>query len=100
MPYFEGMILPLQFKHYTVYDVESVKKMFASFPAPRIIKTHLTYEMVPKGRDEGTNPRYIYVMRNPKDAFVSLYHLGRDMPYFKEPVTWDEAFERFMQGKG
>ena len=100
VPYFEGMIVPLEFIDYTVYDVESVKKMFASFPSPRVIKTHLTYEMTPKRDDKGPKPKYIYAMRNPKDAFVSLYHLRRDVPYFKEVITWDEAFKRFMDGKG
>ena len=100
VPFIEGMILPFKSFPYTVNDVDSVEKMFISFPAPRVFKTHLQYHMIPKGHDEATKPRYIYVMRNPKDAFVSRYHHFRNMPYHKEILTWDEAFRRLMKGKG
>ena len=100
MPFIEGMIAPIKSYPYTVTHVESIEKMFSSFPAPRVFKTHLPYDMVPKGHNEATKPRYIYVMRNPKDAFVSRYHHFRNMPYLKEIPTWDEAFERLMEGKG
>ena len=98
MPYIEGIVIPTQGYSYTVNDVESIEKMFSSFPAPRVFKTHLKYDMVPKGHDEANRPRYIYVMRNPKDAFVSFYHHFRNMPYMKEIPTWDKAFELFMKG--
>ena len=100
VPFIEGMILPFKSYPYTVTDVDSIEKMFSSFPVPRVFKTHLQYHMIPKGHDEATKPRYIYVMRNPKDAFVSLYHHFRNMPYLKEIPTWDNAFGRFMTGKG
>jgi len=92
--------LPLKSYPYTVNDVESIEKMFNSFLAPRVFKTHLRYDMVPKGHDEATKPRYIYVMRNPKDAFVSCYHHWHNMPYLKEIPSWDEAFNRLVKGNG
>ena len=100
VPFIEGMILPFKSYPYAVTDVDSIEKMFSSFPVPRVFKTHLQYHMIPKGHDEATKPRYIYVMRNPKDAFVSRYHHFRNMPYLKEIPTWDNAFGRFMTGKG
>ncbi|XP_078348336.1 sulfotransferase 1B1-like [Oculina patagonica] len=99
VPYIEGMILPIKSYPYTVEDAKSVEKMFKSFPAPRVFKTHLPYDLVPKGRDKDTKPRYIYVMRNPKDVCVSQFHHYRNMPYMREISTWDEAFERFMNGR-
>lgn len=96
----EGLVRPFKGYSYAVDDVESMKKVFESFPAPRVFKTHLTYEMVPKGRNEETRPRYIYVMRNPKDAFVSVYHHHNNMPYKNDIPTWDVAFERLMKGQG
>ncbi|KAL9989308.1 hypothetical protein ACROYT_G003843 [Oculina patagonica] len=99
VPYLEAIVMPFKCYPYSVNDVESIEKTFTSFPAPRVFKTHLTYEMVPKGRDEETKPRYIYPMRNPKDAFVSYFDHHRNMPHFKEIPTWDEAFERFMKGE-
>ena len=100
MPFIEGIIAPIKSYPYTVTDVENIEKMFSSFPTPRVFKTHLPYDMVPKGHNEATTPRYIYVMRNPKDAFVSRYHHFRNVPYLKEIPTWDEAFGRLMEGKG
>ena len=100
VPYFEGMILPVKSFPYTVNEVESIQNRFASFPVPRVFKTHLTYDMIPKGHDEAAKPRCIYVMRNPKDVCVSLYHHYRNMPYMKEIPTWEVAFERFMKGRG
>ena len=99
VPFIEGMILPFKSYPYTV-NVESIEKMFSSFPAPRVFKSHLSYDMVPKGPNEASKPRYIYVMRNPKDAFVSFYHHFHNMPYMKEITTWDEAFGRLMKGTG
>lgn len=100
VPFIEGMIVPFKSYPHTVNDVESIEKMFTSFPAPRVFQTHLPYDMVPKGHDEATKPRYIYVMRNPKDVCVSLYHYFYDIPYITEIPTWNQAFERFMKGKG
>ena len=99
MPFSEGMILPFKSYPYTVNDVDSIEKMFSSFPIPRVFKTHCQHHMIPKGHDEASKPRYIYVMRNPKDAFVSRYHHFRNMPYHKEIPTWDEAFRHLMKGK-
>ena len=100
VPFIEGILVPVKSFPYTVTDVESIEKMFSSFPAPRVFKTHVLYDMVPKGHDEATKPRYIYVMRNPKDVFVSLYHHHHNMPYMKDIPTWDEAFGRMMKGIG
>ena len=100
MPFIEGMIFAIESYPYVAEDAKSVGKIFTSFPTPRVFKTHLTYEMIPKGSVETTKPRYIYVMRNPKDVLVSTYHHRCNMPYIKGIPTWDEAFEHFMEGKG
>lgn len=99
MPLIEGMILALKSYPYITKDAKSIKEMFESLPVPRVFKTHLTYELIPKGVDQTTKPRYIYVMRNPKDVLVSIYHHCHNMPYFKEIPSWDKAFELFMDGK-
>ena len=99
VPFVEGMILGMESYPYFANDAESVEKMFTSFPEPRVFKSHLPYHFVPKGRDEATKPRYIYVMRNPKDAFVSIYHHLQNMPYLKEFSTWDEAFRCLIKGE-
>ncbi|RWS22788.1 Sulfotransferase 1C2A-like protein [Leptotrombidium deliense] len=63
------------------------KEAIEKRPRPGIIKTHLPYEYVPK------NPKakYIYVMRNPKDACVSFYY------YFKSLKNiFDGSFDDFL----
>ena len=79
-------------------DAKSAEKVFTRFSEPRVFKTHIPYCLVPKGSDEANKPRYIYVVRNPKDVFVSLYHHSRNMPYVVEIPTWDEAFQSFLKG--
>ena len=76
-----------------------IERLFESFPSPRVFKTHLPYGLVPKPRDQATKPRYIYVMRNPKDTAVSYFHHNAGFPRGAN-VSWDEFFELFMKGEG
>ena len=71
-----------------------------SVSSPRRLKTHLPYGVAPKGKDEATKPRYIYVMRNPKDAAVSLYHHYRATKTFPYDKPWDHFFGLFMKNEG
>lgn len=76
-----------------------LQNFYVNHPSPRIFMTHLQYHELPQG---GTDkPKYIYVMRNPKDAAVSFYHhyKGLEMYEFSDG-TWDEFFEMFMDNKG
>ncbi|KAK5641404.1 hypothetical protein RI129_009951 [Pyrocoelia pectoralis] len=46
----------------------------------RFIKTHLPLCLMPKDVRNGTkSPKIIYVIRNPKDVFVSMYHHSRSL---------------------
>lgn len=46
---------------------------FEEVPSPRLIKTHLPMQLLPK--DIWTKkPKIIYVVRDPRDAFVSSFH--------------------------
>ena len=71
-----------------------------SLPSPRLIKTHLSYEAIPKGANKDTICKYIYIARNPKDAAVSNYKfltsLGRDSGL---NGPWDFYAKLFIQGK-
>ena len=99
IPWLDGMLHPLPHNPYYASSPLKIERLFESFPAPRVFKTHLPYDLVPKPRDEVTKPRYIYVMRNPKDTAVSFYHHFEIMP--KAPHrSWDEYFELFIKGEG
>lgn len=63
-----------------------------SFKSPRLIKTHLPYQRLPKG-----NCKYIYVVRNGKDVVVSYYHFYQSHLNYKG--TFAEFYQLFMEGK-
>ena len=71
-----------------------------SLPSPRLIKTHLSYEAIPKGVNEETTCKYIYIARNPKDTAVSNYKfltsLGKNSGL---NASWEFYANLFVQGK-
>lgn len=100
MPWVDGMPHIKPENPYTVTSAEMIEKMFECFPSPRVFKSHLPYDLVPKGYGQATKPhvRYIYVMRNPKDVAVSLYEFMVKVSG-REALTWNELFELFYQGQ-
>ena len=94
MPRIDGMIMPRPDVPYPARTPDMIQKMFESFPSPRVFKTHLPYDLVPKPGDQATKPKYIYVMRNPKDNAVSMYHHHLTLPLEPKP-SWDEFFELY-----
>ena len=85
---------------YRATSAKMIENMFESFPSPRVFKSHLTYELIPKPHDKNAEPRYIYVMRNPKDTAVSYFHHKHFLPFTEDPASWDSFFEQFIKGKG
>ncbi|XP_062859334.1 sulfotransferase 1B1-like isoform X2 [Trichomycterus rosablanca] len=65
---------------------------------PRVIKTHLPIQLVPKGYWEN-KCKVIYVARNAKDNLVSYYHFDRMNQTQPEPGPWDQYIHKFMRGK-
>lgn len=66
--------------------------------SPRIIKTHLPVQFVPKTFWEH-NCKIVYVARNPKDNLVSSFHFDQMTILQPEPGNWSSYFQRFLQGK-
>jgi hypothetical protein len=60
-------------------------------PSPRIFKTHLRYDYLPKGPY-----KRIYIARNGKDVLVSCYYFFLAHSQFKG--SFDQFFRRFMAG--
>ncbi|XP_049740800.1 sulfotransferase 6B1-like [Elephas maximus indicus] len=63
----------------------------------RVIPTHLSYDMLPM-KIKIKQCKVIYVVRNPKDTAVSLYHYYRDNPNLPPTATWAEFLELFLRG--
>ncbi|KAH0626567.1 hypothetical protein JD844_001629 [Phrynosoma platyrhinos] len=67
-------------------------------PSPRVIKTHLPFQLVPKSFWEN-NCKVIYVARNAKDNVVSYFFFDQMNVTQPEPGPWDGYVEKFMEGK-
>ncbi|XP_062859336.1 sulfotransferase 1B1-like [Trichomycterus rosablanca] len=65
---------------------------------PRVIKTHLPIQLVPKGFWEN-KCKVIYVARSAKDNLVSYYHFDLMNQIHPEPGPWDQYIHKFMRGK-
>lgn len=63
-------------------------------PDPRVIKSHLPPHLLPVELWT-VRPKMIYIVRNPKDAVCSLYHMVRN-DFNKPNLTWPEHFDRFL----
>ena len=61
---------------------------------PRGFKSHLSHKSVPKGAS------YVVPLRDPKDAFVSMYRFMEG--WFLEPgaVSMEDFFEGWLKGRG
>ncbi|XP_072553361.1 sulfotransferase family 1, cytosolic sulfotransferase 5 [Salminus brasiliensis] len=69
-----------------------------SMEPPRVIKTHLPIQLVPRSFWEA-GCKVIYVARNPKDSVVSYFHFDRMNLTQSEPGPWPEYLEKFMKGQ-
>ena len=68
-----------------------------TLPSPRLISSHLTYDVIPKG--EGC--KYIYIARNPKDVAVSYYEFMKAFgPSGGYNGPWEFFARIFAEGKG
>ncbi|XP_042080630.1 cytosolic sulfotransferase 3 isoform X1 [Haplochromis burtoni] len=65
---------------------------------PRLIKTHLPVQFVPKSFWE-QRCRVVYVARNAKDNAVSYFHFERMNSGMPEPGDWSTFLQDFMEGK-
>ncbi len=73
---------------------------FLKMDPPRIIQSHLGFELHEKQLERYPNAKIIYVMRNPKDMLVSYMYHYRGPPHLGQFIgTWDQFFELAMKGK-
>ncbi|XP_063161752.1 sulfotransferase 6B1-like [Candoia aspera] len=67
-------------------------------PSPRYYTTHLHYDNIPKSFLEN-KVKMLVVFRNPKDAAVSYYHFYNKNPLLPKVSSWDDFFQKFMNGE-
>jgi len=71
--------------------------LLSKMDPPRVIKTHLPFQLVPPGFWEN-KCKAIYVARNAKDNLVSYYHFDCMNLTQPEPGPWEGYIHKFMQG--
>ncbi|KAL3511002.1 hypothetical protein ACH5RR_030403 [Cinchona calisaya] len=80
-------------------DFENPRPDHLSFySSPRLFSSHLPYQSMPKSVKE-SSCKLIYICRNPKDAFISLWHYTNKL---RAPemgtLPIEEAFDKFCRG--
>ncbi|XP_048133616.1 cytosolic sulfotransferase 5-like [Rhodamnia argentea] len=70
----------------------------AALPSPRLFATHMPYSSLPQSvRD--SNCKLVYLCRNPKDTFVSMWHFFNKMrPEEKGQIPIQECLDKFCRG--
>nr|WGG89253.1 SOT2 [Ilex asprella] len=68
-------------------------------PDVSLLSTHMPYTILPKSILASGSP-IVYVYRDPKDTFVSLWHfMSKLRPKELPPLVLEDAFEQFCSGK-
>ncbi|KAJ8245629.1 hypothetical protein GJAV_G00272790 [Gymnothorax javanicus] len=69
-----------------------------NLPGPRVIPTHLPQNMVPR-QVLSKNCKVIYVIRNPKDTAVSMFHYYQQNPHLPSIQKWAAFLDLFLKGE-
>ena len=67
--------------------------------SPRILKSHMPYQMALGGEPHRNPCKYVYIARNPKDVAVSYYYFERGKSWsggYSGP--WEHWLKMFMEG--
>lgn len=76
------------------------KPVIDLLPSPRLMCSHLPYHLVPKGEDESSACKYIYIARNPKDVAISYFQFFKSLNREKTAgITMEIFMKYYLQGK-
>ncbi|XP_078392030.1 sulfotransferase 1B1-like [Cetorhinus maximus] len=78
-------------------QVPSGTELLAKLPSPKVIKTHLPFQLLPRSFLD-QKCKIIYCARNAKDNLVSFFFFDLMNKLQPEPGSWEEYFHRFLQG--
>ncbi|KAL0424861.1 UNVERIFIED_CONTAM: Cytosolic sulfotransferase 12 [Sesamum radiatum] len=72
---------------------------FSSFPSLRLFATHLPHVSLPESVKQNSACKIVYLCRNPKDIFVSLWHFTNKLrPQETGTNSISEVFDLFCRG--
>ncbi|XP_076609108.1 amine sulfotransferase-like [Chaetodon auriga] len=66
-------------------------------PSPRLFASHLTPALMPLGLKD-KKAKIVYVMRNPKDNIVSLYHFSHVATTLDTPKSFEHHYDEYLRG--
>ena len=92
-----GELFP--YLEYSVPGVCNGLEDINSLPKPRLIKSHLPSSFFKRQLDsKSTCPKFVVVMRNPKDVLVSFYHFHKTwLGNLAFPKDWNYFFGMFQE---
>lgn len=71
---------------------------FTNCTFPRLFSTHLPLLSLPKSVED-SGCKLVYLCRNPKDTFVSLWHFANKLrPADRGALSLEETFDKFCRG--
>lgn len=80
------------FAQNSTYDISGM-------PSPRLFRTHLPYTKLPESIKSPGNSKIVYITRNPKDTFVSLWHFFNSIRTVEQgPLPLIQMFDKFCNG--
>ena len=91
VPWPDTTIMPLFMKRYAI-PIEQATHWQQAPERMRVIKTHYNWDLLPYS----DQAKYIAVIRDPKDVFVSNYVFVRDGVYGRAMPTLDTWYELFL----
>uniref|UniRef100_A0A7C8ZH59 Sulfotransferase n=1 Tax=Opuntia streptacantha TaxID=393608 RepID=A0A7C8ZH59_OPUST len=84
----------LELKVYVDHQVPDL----TTLPSPRVFSTHMPFGSLPLSIRE-TGCKIVYLCRNPKDIFISMWHFANKLrPQHKGKISLEEAFDKFCKG--
>ncbi|XP_068098306.1 sulfotransferase 2B1-like [Hyperolius riggenbachi] len=79
------------------YETVEGQSQIKDVTPPRVLTSHLHYHIFAKSFFT-SKAKIIYIMRNPKDILVSLFHFSKMLHLYRDPGSFNEFFEDFLQG--
>ncbi|KAM3269287.1 cytosolic sulfotransferase 12 [Capsicum chacoense] len=71
---------------------------YSSFTSPRLFSTHLPFTSLQKSVQD-TSTKIVYLCRNPRDSFISLWHFANSLRlHYKDTNSIEEMFDLFSRG--
>ena len=78
----------------------SIKPVVDLLPSPRLLVSHLPYDIITKCKDNAASCKFIYISRNPKDVAVSyFYFLTKLSGEMANKLSFEVFLKYFLQGK-